>query len=278
MFTTTSTYSLPEAVEQSTASFKDIATTLAKVFASNEFTKSNYNAHRSMLKFLYSLEGEFGYPAFVRAAKLKYAPNTIVQLSISLKQLCKLAKIELNTAGVRVKSIITQAFHLNEKELDMLRKHKYFDERQQKCADIFILLSYTGCRFSDYTKIKYKDGENVCSVTQTKTKTSVYLPIHDYAKKILKKYNGEMPVVSISFFDKWIKMSCVAAGIGDKAMKVSSHGGRRSFSTNLYERKVDPVTIMAVTGHKDVSSFLRYVRSSQVKHATMINDVWRNKK
>lgn len=271
-FETTYTYNI--APQDSTQSFKSIAKQLAKVYSEKEFSRGISDQYTATLKILYSLEGNFDYAIFIKHLKESYSQNTVVCYSVALKSLFKMANLTINTKGVKVKNNIPEAYHLNEQELDKIRKHNYFCAKQQKCADIMILMAYTGCRFSDYPKIEYKEG-NVCSIRQQKTGTTVYLPIHDYAKKILKKYGNKVPLMGLGTFNMHIRLACQSAGIGEKSFKISSHSGRRSFSTNLYERKVDPISIMAVTGHKNVSDFLRYVRSSQKQHAIMINDVWK---
>ncbi|ULT44202.1 hypothetical protein KRR40_13025 [Niabella defluvii] len=51
---------------------------------------------------------------------------------------------------------------------------------------------------------------------------------------------------------------------------VSSHTGRRSFATNSYIDGVPAISIMAITGHRTESAFLKYLKLSKDEHARII--------
>ena len=48
---------------------------------------------------------------------------------------------------------------------------------------------------------------------------------------------------------------------------VSTHTARRSFATNSYLRGIDTLLIMAITGHKTESEFLKYIKLPQDEKA-----------
>ena len=50
---------------------------------------------------------------------------------------------------------------------------------------------------------------------------------------------------------------------------VSSHVARRSFATNAYKRKIEPLLIMAITGHKTETEFLKYIKVTDEEKAAM---------
>jgi integrase len=56
---------------------------------------------------------------------------------------------------------------------------------------------------------------------------------------------------------------------------VSTHTARRSFATNAYKMGVPSITIMAITGHKTETSFLKYIKVTPQEHATKILEIWR---
>ena len=55
---------------------------------------------------------------------------------------------------------------------------------------------------------------------------------------------------------------------------LSTHTGRRSFSTNEYLAGTPTVTIMAITGHKTEKAFLRYIKLSKNEHAKLLKLHW----
>ena len=62
--------------------------------------------------------------------------------------------------------------------------------------------------------------------------------------------------------------------IYEKWQLVSAHTARRSFATNLYKSGFPSISIMAITGHKTESSFLRYIKVSKEEHAKLLMLHW----
>lgn len=189
----------------------------------------------------------------------------------------------------------TTAIYLNEEELDLLWKCDLSSKPHlERCRDWFLILAWTGSRYSDSNKItkeNIKDG--FIHYYQQKVSVDVMIPIHKVVKEILEKYDYDLPhIISNQKFNKEIKEVGRIAGIDndeqDKITKggivkinpikkyemISAHTARRSFATNLYKRNVPPKTIMSVTGHKTESSFYKYIRVTKEEHAQMIKDVW----
>jgi integrase len=59
---------------------------------------------------------------------------------------------------------------------------------------------------------------------------------------------------------------------------LSSHTARRTFATNEYLAGTPSLTIMAITGHKTESSFLKYIRASADDHAQKMMELWELRK
>jgi len=121
-----------------------------------------------------------------------------------------------------------------------------------------------------------------------KTKHTVTIPIHPTVRAILEKYNYELPpAISNQKFNKYIREVAEAAKINEPFTKhitkggkslsipmkkyeaVSSHVARRSFATNAYKRKIEPLLIMAITGHKTETEFLKYIKVTDEEKAAM---------
>lgn len=184
---------------------------------------------------------------------------------------------------------------LNEKELQQLKDFDFSTvPHLDRVRDWFLLLAWTGSRFSDLEKISNTNIKNgMITYRQKKTNTAVTIPLHPVVNEILQKYNYQMPeVISNQKFNDYIKEACKAANIDTlesftrtvggrltteimpKFELVSSHTCRRSFCTNMYLRGLDTMMIRSISGHKTEKSFLKYIKVSQQQHAEMMAKKW----
>lgn len=170
-------------------------------------------------------------------------------------------------------------------------EHAYHD----KVRDQFILLAWTGCRYSDLDKLA--DPKSIergyFELEQMKTGTKVCIPIFEPVKRIFQKYNGELPpVISNQKFNSFLKEICKIAGITEdtsithtiagrrikeyfpKYELVSAHTARRSFATNMFESGAPALVIMQITGHKTEKAFLSYIKTDPETYARMLLTQW----
>jgi site-specific recombinase XerD len=185
--------------------------------------------------------------------------------------------------------------YLNEAELKQLKDYDFAAvPHLERVRDWFLLLAWTGSRFSDLEKIDKANIKNgMITYRQKKTNTSVTIPLHPVVNEILQKYNYQMPeVISNQRFNEYIKEVCQAAKIdslesftrtvGGKLVTetmpkydlCSSHTCRRSFCTNMYLRGLDTLMIRSISGHRTEKSFLKYIKVSQQQHAEMMAKKW----
>jgi site-specific recombinase XerD len=185
--------------------------------------------------------------------------------------------------------------YLNETELKQLKDFDFSNiPHLDRVRDWFLLLAWTGSRFSDLEKIDKANIKNgMITYRQQKTNTSVTIPLHPVVSDILQKYNYQMPeTITNQKFNEYIKEACKAAKIdslesftrtvGGKLITetlpkfelVSSHTCRRSFCTNMYLRGLDTLMIRSISGHKTEKSFLKYIKVSQQQHAEMMAKKW----
>jgi integrase len=181
--------------------------------------------------------------------------------------------------------------YLSEKELLQLQKTNLSKTPHlDRVRDSFILLAWTGCRFSDFEKITEKNiKDGFVTLRQYKTNEKVLIPLLPQAIKVLKKYNYNMPAdITNQKFNEYIKLACKEAKlnsietttktIGGKRVSqefekwklVSSHTGRRSFCTNLFMMGIEPMLIMAVSGHTTEKSFLKYIKAKQPERSRLL--------
>jgi hypothetical protein len=157
-----------------------------------------------------------------------------------------------------------------------------------------VLGCLTGFRFSDYSNIKPEEVRgDMLYVNQTKTLSTLVVPLRNEAKKILvEKYNMKMPQISNPNFNYYIKEVVRLAGIdamikithkrGNKIIEetrpkfnwIMSHTCRRSFCTNEFLEGTPTNLIMAISGHKTEKAFRKYIKANQVQKANMIKKLW----
>lgn len=228
--------------------------------------------------------------------KLEFTQNTVGKHIRVLKTMLNDATdIHIDMKDFRVFTEDVDNVYLNE---DELKKMKNIDlsniPHLDKVRDAFLILSWTGCRYSDLDKLNESNIEgNNFIFRQQKTNTKVVIPIHPVVVEILKKYNFQMPrPISNQRFNEYIKevsekaefnsMVQITRTIGGKptteivkkSQLISSHTGRRSFCTNMYKQGLPTIMIMSISGHKSEKNFLRYIKVRQDEHASMMADAW----
>jgi integrase len=186
----------------------------------------------------------------------------------------------------------TEQIYLTENELnDLFHLDLSANRRLDRSRDLFLIGAWTGLRFGDLTSLSAAHIEgNRIRIRANKTERSVVIPLHPVVSALLAKYGGEMPApLSNQKLNAYIKeigglvpslqvsfVSGITRGgvrkevVSPKWQLISTHTARRSFASNLYRRGIQAQTIMAITGHRTESAFLRYVRLDGEQHADMI--------
>jgi integrase len=231
----------------------------------------------------------------------EFSVNNIAKHIDNVRQFLRAAtaaKIEIdidtiNPSMLRVARENAKSIYLNEKELELIYNidlsHKPTHDRVR---DLFAIGCNTGLRISDYNNIQpHNIKGDTLHIIQQKTGDPVYIPIHKIVSEIFAKYKGiAPPKISDQKLNKYIKDVCSMAGIVDKIevqktkagertknvlhkwQLVTSHTARRSFASNLIKRGVPVHIIMAMTGHKKESVFLKYVKISPMEYGEMLRE------
>lgn len=145
----------------------------------------------------------------------------------------------------------------------------------QRAKDSFLIMCYTGLRYSDRALNKSNVRGNYLVKNMEKTDRIVRIPLHDAAKEILERYDYELPKISRDKLSDYIKEVCKIAGITDMVEKVtypggvkkieivekwtliSTHAGRKTFITYLLSEGVDVHEIMKMTG-QSLRTIMKY--------------------
>ncbi len=235
----------------------------------------------------------------VKGLKLNSIGKTIKHLKSFLKDRMKKKIIPfIDLSDYKVLEEDVDAVYLNWEEISSIY-HLDLSEtlHLEKYRDLLVLGCLTGLRFSDYSDIKPEEFRNgMLYVTQTKTLSTVVVPLRGEAKVILvDKYHMRIPQVSNANFNEYIKEVCKLAKIteqvkithkrGNKIIEeirpkyawITSHTCRRSFCTNEYLAGTPADLIMTISGHKTEKAFRKYIKADKVQKAHMIKKLWDNR-
>jgi site-specific recombinase XerD len=232
--------------------------------------------------------------------KKEMKPNTIGRYVATLKVFLNQATLEglevrqdFKHKTFRATKEKVESVYLNDDELLSLYEYDLTDnKRLEKVRDLFVLAAWTGgVRYSDYEKITHKNiikdskGNYDLYIIQQKTKEKVVIPLNDRALTILEKYKGYPPMISAQNLNDYIKEVCKMVGINDKIMMTETKGGvksskivekwalvathtaRRSFATNSILKGMDYETVANITGHKNMTTFKNYVKTTAKEKA-----------
>jgi len=153
-------------------------------------------------------------------------------------------------------------------------------------------------RISNYAKVQEKDiqGDFIKVRDQKNTDKTLEIPLNDYSKFILKKYDYELPKISNQKFNDYIKEVFMLIGYDESVKKtikigkdlideinplyerISSHTARRSFITIMKNKKIPDKVIMSFTGHKSLEVFNKYYKPNNDDKKDFMQTVWKMNK
>ncbi len=169
------------------------------------------------------------------------------------------------------------------------------NSRLERVRDLFVFGCVTGMRFSNYSTIKKNDIHNdLINVRDVKDiKKSLSIPLNDYSKFILKKYDYKLPMITNQKFNEYIKEVIKEVGFKEEIKKtvkvgkeivetitpfydrISSHTARRSFITIMKNDKIPDKVIMSYTGHKSHEVFNQYYKPNDNDKIDFMQKVWK---
>lgn len=165
----------------------------------------------------------------------------------------------------------------------------------EAARDIFMVGVYTAQRVSDYNNltsenfIQNPDGSLVVRLRQKKTGVCVSIPVKEELRRILEKYNYDLPRVTDKMINTCIKEVAKVAGIDcpvvievtsggvlthethPKYKLVHSHTARRTAATLMYLAGMDVFNICSVTGHSSVAMLKKYIKADEIERARTIS-------
>lgn len=229
-----------------------------------------------------------------------YSKNTMQRELVFIKTVCKHAKgmgIETHPQmeTLKLEKEKVPKIWLTFQELEEIGKLKDLLPHLENAKDWLIISCYTGQRVSDFMRftsemVRTENGNKLLEFTQKKTDKNMTVPLHKKVLEVLDRRDGEFPhAISDQKYNDYIKEVCKLAKINqliegkiskniekdEKKKKkirrvfgtypkyelISSHVGRRSFSTNFYGT-IPTTYLINVTGHGSEAMFLNYIGKS----------------
>lgn len=190
----------------------------------------------------------------------------------------------------------TDIVYLTEEELLKIYNQPLVRDNLIIVRDIFCFACFTGLRFSDVSGLKKENiKEDHILLKTEKTRVSLQIPLINYAKEILKKYNYSLPPsISNQKTNEYLKQIANLAGIKEPINKVqyngtsrvdkiykkyeliTTHTARRTFVTLSLEKGMRPEVVMEITGHKEYSTFKKYIKITDKVKQSEMNRIWSN--
>lgn len=186
--------------------------------------------------------------------------------------------------------------YLNKDELKKFYEYDLSDKPSlERVRDVFIVGCWTALRYSDLSKISIdKINNGILQIRHNKTGRKINIPIHKNVWEILRKYNMALPrKISNQKYNDYLKEAAMLAGIDaiftkthskngikveekfPKYQLIRSHTARRTFCTNAYKDNIPILDIMAISGHKSISAFLKYIKVDGEEQAQRVLKFWK---
>lgn len=281
-----------------------------KVKFSPETVRQYKSAIEHFKSFQYVIDREFSINelngAVLQVFERYLAEQGLTMNSVSLyiskvKAICNvLVEKGISYTPVRIKTPKDKVTKIN-LSMGELKKicNTELTNSETQVRDLFICQCFTGLRYAFLQKFlknpeayikDNNEGRNYIDIVSDKNNEQSIIPLHTEVVKMLKKYNGKMPIISEQYLNKMLKVigrkagltqiiprRQVIAGEMKEELKLkwelfSSHLGRAFFITNLKQYLNDNSAIMIATGHKSEKQLLEYVRSSKLEKSKPLFD------
>lgn len=160
--------------------------------------------------------------------------------------------------------------YLTEYELAKLEYHTFSSSALQKVADIYIFCCYTGFAYSDYINfhpdehLQKEYGLDFIMKDREKTKETAILPFYEKARKILSKYNGQLPKIENQPYNRLIKE---VVAILDIRKHITTHTARKTAAMMWLNGGVPEETVARMLGQNSTRQLKIYARVSTKKIA-----------
>lgn len=293
--------------------------TVKSIKASVTLFKLYQKSKRRIIKWD-DIDMQFYYDYTAWLKKKDYSVNTIGKNVKQLKALLAIALSEGHHTNVKYQDkkfkgtrIEVDSIYLTKEDLEKFTSVDIsnYGIGHDQARDIFMVGVWTAQRVSDYNNISKDDiqtyqtrsivdepdPENpgktiakivtrditVINVRQKKTDAKVTIPCSSALKKILEKYDYQLPHLEDQVINRYIKEIAEKAGLTEiieiketkggtpKLVKykkyelIHTHTARRTGATLMYLSGMDIYDIMKITGHTSPSMLKKYIKADQLE-------------
>jgi site-specific recombinase XerD len=224
----------------------------------------------------------------------KMADSTIHRHVKALKAFFKFTYPQKDISFMKYSMLATdeEILALTEEELKKLIKAN-LTGHLDKTRDLFVFCSLTGMRHSDSQAFSpsWVTSEQILEFKQAKTGGKAMPPLYEASRKILTKYNGNLPKISNQKINKYLKElfvklelnrpvnthivrgKVVFSEVKQLSEVISSHAARRTFISLCLQKGMPIVDVAKMSGHGDFRSMKPYIQVTR-KHLRDIADKW----
>lgn len=178
-------------------------------------------------------------------------------------------------ANYKIQLKMVDRGYLTEQEINIIIQKKFLIKRLEQVRDVFIFSCFTGLAYIDvkgltknHVRISF-DGNTWIMTKRHKSKVNVNVPLMDIPKKILEKYEGELPDEKILPVLSNQKMNAYLKEIGDLCgitKNLTFHLARHTFATTVTLSKGIPIeTVSKMLGHTNIQTTQIYARITNDK-------------
>jgi integrase/recombinase XerD len=144
------------------------------------------------------------------------------------------------------------------------------DTFQQMTRDLFLFSCFTGLRYSDVMNLRWsniKTNPMAVTVTMTKTKKQVMVPLIDPAAEIIERFNKHtiraanntvFPYICNQVLNRNLKDLMKSAGIN---RLITYHSSRHTFASNHVEMGTNIIHLKDLLGHSKLTETQVYAKS-----------------
>jgi integrase/uncharacterized protein YfkK (UPF0435 family) len=163
----------------------------------------------------------------------------------------------------RMSIVEEEKIYLYPEELEQIEKVKLTSKHAESQRDLFLLHCEIGVRYGDLKQVTRDridlDNRVLIIYVQSKSKKKAQIPLSDKALKLLKKFNYQLPLLSLQKYTDHIKRFCESAKLNRKIQTeakgemplwkyAATHVAKKTFITYALQRGIDILDISLITG------------------------------
>lgn len=228
----------------------------------------------------------------------KYNPNYVLKQVDSILRFCRWSGLDIKIK-LSIKPAKSEGFvYLTPDEIEGIMNCSIPD-RLERSRDLFLFALDTGMRYEDLllfkkswlVRIPDQNGNTIDCISYIphKTQTRAVVPIFENAKKVLKKYNGDLPLrISEQKYRIGIKQVCACAGINQDVTIIHTRGNtvetqqvrkyeavacrtaKRSFVTNMLDAGRSIREVAHMTGNSQEHILRMYDKLTPERNAVNV--------